>query len=102
MRPSAFVKKAQALLNEYKNKAREAETEAESIIEQAKREAEALASESAKSLAESLERRSKLAEEKIARQKLRLSAKFALPPSTWRLPQLNTMGQKASVCPAPV
>ena len=35
--------------------------------EQAKREAEALATESQKALAESLERRSKLAEEKIAR-----------------------------------
>jgi len=58
---------AQALLNDYKNKAREAETEAKSIIEQAKREAEALAAESNKSLAESLERRSKMAEEKIAR-----------------------------------
>ncbi len=58
---------AQALLNDYKNKAREAETEAKSIIEQAKREAEALAAESSKSLAENLERRSKMAEEKIAR-----------------------------------
>jgi len=38
-----------------------------SIIEQAKREAEALAVESSKSLAENLERRSKMAEEKIAR-----------------------------------
>ncbi|MCB1485080.1 MAG: F0F1 ATP synthase subunit B [Hyphomicrobiaceae bacterium] len=58
---------AQALLNDYKTKAREAENEAKSIIEQAKREAEALASESNKALAESLERRSKMAEEKIAR-----------------------------------
>ncbi|MEZ5898322.1 MAG: F0F1 ATP synthase subunit B [Hyphomicrobiaceae bacterium] len=58
---------AQALLNDYKTKAREAENEAKSIIEQAKREAEALASESNKALTESLERRSKMAEEKIAR-----------------------------------
>lgn len=58
---------AQALLADYQNKAREAEAEARSIIEQAKREAEALATEARKSLAESLERRSKLAEEKIAR-----------------------------------
>ncbi|NOT70685.1 MAG: F0F1 ATP synthase subunit B [Hyphomicrobium sp.] len=58
---------AQALLADYTNKAREAENEARSIIENAKREAEALASESRKALAESLERRSKLAEDKIAR-----------------------------------
>ena len=58
---------AQALLAEYQTKAREAENEARGIIEQAKREAEALASESRKSLVENLERRSKLAEEKIAR-----------------------------------
>ena len=37
------------------------------LIEAARKEAEALASENAKALAESLERRSKLAEEKIAR-----------------------------------
>ncbi len=58
---------AQALLADYQRKAREAENEAKSIIEQAKREAEALASDSRKSLVESLERRSKIAEEKIAR-----------------------------------
>jgi F-type H+-transporting ATPase subunit b len=58
---------AQALLADYQRKAREAETEAQSIIEQARREAEALAADSRKALAESLERRSKLAEEKIAR-----------------------------------
>ena len=58
---------AQALLSEYQRKQQEAEKEAEAIIAQAKREAEALASESNKALAESLERRSKMAEEKIAR-----------------------------------
>lgn len=58
---------AQALLNDYQTKAKAAEQEAKSIIEQAQREAEALASESQKALAESLERRSKLAEDKIAR-----------------------------------
>ncbi|MET0408802.1 MAG: F0F1 ATP synthase subunit B [Hyphomicrobium sp.] len=58
---------AQALLSDYQRKAREAEKEAQSIIEQAKREAEALASESRKALTESLDRRSKIAEEKIAR-----------------------------------
>lgn len=58
---------AQALLTDYQRKAREAETEAQSIVEQAKREAEALAADARKTLAESLERRSKIAEEKIAR-----------------------------------
>ncbi|WP_045835058.1 ATP synthase subunit B [Hyphomicrobium sp. 99] len=58
---------AQALLADYQRKAREAENEAKSIIEQAKREAEALATDSRKALVESLERRSKIAEEKIAR-----------------------------------
>ena len=58
---------AQQLLADYQAKSREAENEAKSIIEQAKREAEALATDSRKSLAESLERRSKMAEDKIAR-----------------------------------
>jgi F-type H+-transporting ATPase subunit b len=58
---------AQALLSDYQRKAREAENEAKSIIEQAKIEAEALATDSRKALIESLERRSKIAEEKIAR-----------------------------------
>jgi F-type H+-transporting ATPase subunit b len=58
---------AQALLADYQRKAREADAEAQTIVEQAKREAEALAAESRKALAESLERRSNIAEEKIAR-----------------------------------
>ncbi len=58
---------AQALLADYQKKSLEAETEAKTIVEQAKREAEALAAESRKALAENIERRSKLAEEKIAR-----------------------------------
>jgi F-type H+-transporting ATPase subunit b len=58
---------AQALLADYQRKAREAEVEAQTIIDQAKREAEALAVDARKTLAESLERRSKIAEEKIAR-----------------------------------
>jgi F-type H+-transporting ATPase subunit b len=58
---------AQALLADYQRKAREAETEARTIVDQAKREAEALATDARKSLAESLERRSKIAEDKIAR-----------------------------------
>lgn len=58
---------AQALLADYQAKARDAENEAKTIIEQAKREAEALASDARKTLAENLERRFKLAEEKIHR-----------------------------------
>lgn len=58
---------AQQLLSDYRRRSREAEEEANAIIEQARREAEALAAETRKSLQESLERRSKLAEEKIAR-----------------------------------
>lgn len=58
---------AQNLLADYQRKAREAEDEAKTIIEQAKHEAQALAAETKKSLAENLARRTKLAEEKIAR-----------------------------------
>ncbi|MGQ0456417.1 MAG: F0F1 ATP synthase subunit B family protein [Hyphomicrobium sp.] len=58
---------AQALLADYQKKAREAEAEAQSIIDHAKREAEQLAAESRKALAEAIERRSRLAEDKIAR-----------------------------------
>ena len=58
---------AQQLLADYQKKARDAEDEARGIVEQAKLEAEALAVESRKNLGESLERRTKLAEEKIAR-----------------------------------
>lgn len=58
---------AQNLLADYQRKAREAEAEAKTIIDQAKHEAQALAAETKKSLAENLERRTKLAEEKIAR-----------------------------------
>ncbi len=58
---------AEALLADYKQKAKEAETTAKSIIEQAEVEAEALAAESRAALKESIERRTKLAEEKIGR-----------------------------------
>jgi len=58
---------AQALLADYKRKSQEVEDEAKAILEQAKREGEALAAETRKSLHESVERRTKLAEEKIAR-----------------------------------
>ena len=58
---------AQALLADYKRKHEQAEEEAEAIITLAKREAEVLAGETRKSLTESLERRTRLAEEKIER-----------------------------------
>jgi F-type H+-transporting ATPase subunit b len=58
---------AQTLLADYQRKQREAETEAKAIIDNAKREAEAMAADTRKQLAEQLERRTKLAEDKIAR-----------------------------------
>ena len=58
---------AQALLADYQRKARDAETEAKSIVDQAKREALSLAADSKKQLDESIERRTKVAEDKIAR-----------------------------------
>lgn len=57
---------AQALLAEYQRKRTEAEKEAEDIVAQAKAEAEAYAEETRQKLAESLERRTALAEQKIA------------------------------------
>ena len=58
---------AQQLLADYQKKAREAESEAKAMIDQARIEAEALAQESRRALTESLERRTKQAEDKIAR-----------------------------------
>ncbi len=58
---------AEQILADYKSKAAAAEDEAKAIIEEAKREAEAMAAETKKNLAESVERRTKLAEDKIAR-----------------------------------
>jgi F-type H+-transporting ATPase subunit b len=58
---------AQQLLVDYQRKAREAEDEAQSIIDEAKRTAEAMAADTRAALGESLERRTRLAEEKIAR-----------------------------------
>jgi F-type H+-transporting ATPase subunit b len=58
---------AQDLLADYQRKQRAADEEAKAIIEQARREAEAMKAESARSLKEQIERRTRLAEEKIAR-----------------------------------
>ena len=57
---------AQALLAEYQRKGREAETEAEEIIDQAKREADALGKDAGRRLDEYVVSRTKLAEQKIA------------------------------------
>lgn len=58
---------AQRLLADYQRKSREAEAEAQGIIDLARREAEHLNAETRRGLAEQLERRAKLAEDKIAR-----------------------------------
>lgn len=58
---------AQALLADYQKKSREAADDAKSIVDQARREAEALAAETQKQLADMVARRSKMAEDKIAR-----------------------------------
>jgi F-type H+-transporting ATPase subunit b len=58
---------AQALLADYQKKQRHAEGEAKSIIETARREAETLAADTRKQLAEQVERRTRMAEEKISR-----------------------------------
>lgn len=57
---------AKNLLADYQRKQRDAEEEAKSIIAQAKHEAELLATEAKEKLTESLIRRSKMAEDKIA------------------------------------
>lgn len=58
---------AQALLADYQKKHRNVGQEADAIIDLARREAEALAHETRVGLKESLERRTKRAEEKIGR-----------------------------------
>ncbi|NJM33821.1 MAG: F0F1 ATP synthase subunit B [Rhodomicrobium sp.] len=58
---------AQSILADYQRKRRDAEKEAEDIIAMARREAQFYAEESRKALNESLQRRVKLAEEKISR-----------------------------------
>ena len=57
---------AQALLADYQRKAREAQREAEDIIEQARREAAAFAAEAAQRTEEYVARRTRMAEQKIA------------------------------------
>lgn len=58
---------AQNLLSDYQKKHRQVSEEAEAIIGQARREAEAYAQETRAALSESMERRTRQAEEKIGR-----------------------------------
>jgi F-type H+-transporting ATPase subunit b len=58
---------AQALLDDSKRKHAAADQEAAAIVASARQEAEALAADTRRNLKESVERRTKLAEEKIAR-----------------------------------
>jgi len=58
---------AQQVLASYQRKQRDAEKEAEAIVEQARAEAERLAIETKENLAQQVERRTQLAEEKIGR-----------------------------------
>jgi F-type H+-transporting ATPase subunit b len=57
---------AQALLADYQRRAREAENEAEEIIDQAKREAEAIGVEAGKRIEDYVASRTRMAEQKIA------------------------------------
>ena len=62
----ALKEEAQALLASYQRKQKEAEEEAKEIVAHAKTEAEQLAKEAAATLAEQIERRTAMAEQKIA------------------------------------
>ncbi|MGB7205954.1 MAG: F0F1 ATP synthase subunit B [Anderseniella sp.] len=57
---------AQELLTEYEKKRAEAEAEADMIVAQAKREAEIYGKESRRKMSEQIDRRTRLAEQKIA------------------------------------
>jgi F-type H+-transporting ATPase subunit b len=63
---------AQAILEDYKRKQRDAQREAEEIVAAAKREAEVYAAETKASFASMLERRTRSAEEKIARAEVQV------------------------------
>ena len=65
---------AEKLLADYEKRRKAAAGDAEAIIAQAKAEATALAAETRVSLKESLERRTKLAEDKIARAEAQAAA----------------------------
>jgi F-type H+-transporting ATPase subunit b len=65
---------AQALLAEYQRKRRDAEAEAESIVEEARREAQAMTEEANARLREMVERRTAAAEAKIAQAEAQATA----------------------------
>ncbi len=65
-RARALREEAQALLASYQRKQRDAEKEAETIVEQANAEAERLTAETTANLEEELQRRSAIALEKIS------------------------------------
>lgn len=66
-RARCLREEAQELLAQYQRRQREAEDEAREIIEQAKRDAQRLSAEAREKINEQVERRTKAAEEKIAR-----------------------------------
>ncbi|MGE0183755.1 MAG: F0F1 ATP synthase subunit B [Parvularculaceae bacterium] len=66
-RARALRDEAQELLAKYQRRQREAEEEASGIIEQAKKDAQRLAAEAREKIEEQITRRTKAAEEKIAR-----------------------------------
>jgi F-type H+-transporting ATPase subunit b len=66
-RARALRDEAQELLAKYQRRQREAEEEAEGIIEQAKKDAGRIAAEARAKIEDQLERRAKAAEDKIAR-----------------------------------
>ncbi|MDX2259880.1 MAG: F0F1 ATP synthase subunit B [Hyphomicrobiaceae bacterium] len=92
---------AQELLAEYQKKARLAEDEARQIVEQARREAEALEKETERKLQDSLARRMKIAEEKIARaeaqavSEVKASAIDAAVAAAEKLIRAKATGDKA-------
>lgn len=65
---------AEKLLADYERRRKAASVDAEAIVAQARSEASALAAETRTSLKESLERRTKLAEDKIARAETQATA----------------------------
>jgi len=93
---------AQSILADYQRKAREAEAEAEGIISQAKREAESFAQETREKLTESLERRTKAADVKIAQaeaqavNEVRLAAIEAATNAAEKILSDQTQGSKGN------
>ena len=71
---AALREEAQKLLAEYQRKQREAEKEAKDIVAQAKEEAQLLKAETERALEEQIERRTKLAEDKIAQAEIQALA----------------------------